>query len=362
MATTRRRFVQAVALLSGAVLAGCVSSRDDSSIGGFLDDAVPDGTGLTALAARRGEIVYCDGFGMADRDAGIRAGRDTVYDIGSITKQFTAAAILKLEMAGALSTTDRLSTFVDGLPKDKQDITLHQLLTHTAGLVDSLGDDYDVLSRDDMLAAAGHTAPRSTPGTEYSYSNVGYSVLAAIVEKAAGVGYETFLSTHLFAPAGMTRTGYVLPRWDPTDVAIEYDGTGAALGRPNEHPWDADGPYWNLRGNGGILSTAPDMFRWHRTLDGHDVLSETAKRKLFTPYVREDDGDSHYAYGWVILTPDGHQVAWHNGGNGYSYAEIALLPDDELMVFWATGAAKRNPGWNLEEVALTQGIVDRLRG
>lgn len=361
-ATTRRQFVQAVALLSGAALAGCASSRTGSSIDGFLDDAVPNGASLTALAARHGEIVYCDSFGMANRDAGIHAGRDTVYDIGSITKQFTAAAILKLEMAGTLSTSDRLSTFFDGMPNDKQDITLHQLLTHTAGLVDSLGDDYDVLSRDDMLTAAGHTALRSTPGTEYSYSNAGYSVLAAIIEKVSGVGYEEFLSTHLFAPAGMTRTGYVLPRWNPADVAIEYDGTGAAQGRPNEHPWDADGPYWNLRGNGGILSTAPDMFRWHHALDGHDVLSETAKRKLFKPYVREDESDSYYAYGWVILTADGHEVIWHNGGNGYSYAEIAILPDDELMVFWATGTAKKNPGWNLEEVALTQGIVDRLRG
>jgi CubicO group peptidase (beta-lactamase class C family) len=361
LAITRRQFVRTVALLSGAALAGCASPRDDDSIGGFLGDAVPDGAGLTALAARGGRLVYCDGFGMADRHAGIRAGRDTVYDIGSITKQFTAAAVLKLEMTGALTTADPLSRFVDGMPEDKRDITLHQLLTHTAGLVDSLGDDYDVLSRDDMLTAAASTALRSTPGTGYSYSNLGYSVLAAIVEQVSGVGYEKFLSANLFAPAGMTRTGYVLPRWDPADVAVEYDGTGAARGRPNEHPWDADGPYWNLRGNGGILSTAPDMFRWHLALDGHDVLSEEARRKLFTPYVREDDGDSYYAYGWVILTADGHEIAWHNGGNGYSYAEIARIPDTGLMIFWATGTAKKDHGWNLEEVALTQGIADRLR-
>lgn len=361
-ATTRRQFVLAAALLSGAGLGGCALPQASGSIGGFLDGAVPDGAGLTALAARRGEIVYCEGFGMADRDAGRRAGRDTVYDIGSITKQFTAAAVLKLEMTGALSTTDRLSRFVDGMPTDKGDITLHQLLTHTAGLDDALGDDYDVLSREDMLAATASAPLRSTPGTEYSYSNVGYSVLAAIVEKVSGVGYEQFLSTHLFAPAGMTRTGYVLPRWDPADVAVEYDGNGAARGRPNEHPWDADGPYWNLRGNGGILSTAPDMFRWHRALEGHDVLSETAKRKLFKPHVREDTGDSYYAYGWVILHEDGRPVAWHNGGNGYSYAEIARVADEGLMVFWATAAARKNDGWNLEEATLTQGIADRLRG
>lgn len=256
----------------------------------------------------------------------------------------------------------RTRDLVAGMPADKQDITLHQFLTHTAGLVDALGDDYDVLSRDDMLTAAARTPPRSAPGTAYRYSNLGYSVLAAIVEKVSGVGYEEFLSAHLFAPAGMTRTGYVLPQWDPAAVAVEYDDTGTARGRPNEHPWDTDGPYWNLRGNGGILSTAPDMFRWHRALEGREVLSGTARRKLFTPYVREDDGGSYYAYGRVILTADGHEVRWHNGGNGYSYAEIALLADDGLMVFWATAAARRDPGWNLEEAALTQGIADRLRG
>jgi CubicO group peptidase (beta-lactamase class C family) len=358
--TTRRQFMrQATVLLSGAALTGCSSSRSGGSMDGFLDDTVPDGASLTALAARGGKIVYCDGIGMANREDGIRAGRDTVYDIGSITKQFTAAAILKLEMAGELSTTDPLARFA---PNDNRDITLHQLLTHTAGLVDALGDDYDVLSRDDMLAAALRATPQSAPGTAYSYSNVGYSILAAVVEKVSGVGYEEFLSTQLFAPAGMTRTGYVLPQWAPADVAVEYDGTGKALGRPNERPWAEDGPYWNLRGNGGILSTAPDMFRWHLALNGHDVLSEKAKRKLFTPYVREGDDDSFYGYGWVILDEDGRKVAWHNGGNGYSYAEIALLPDEGLMLFWATAAARKDGGWNLEDASLTQGIADRLRG
>ena len=362
-ATTRRQFVaRAMGVLSGALLAtaaGCSPEPEAGSIEDLLTEKLPDGASLTAIAARRGEIVYCAGTGMADREAGIRAGRDTVYDIGSITKQFTATAILKLAMAGALSTADPIARFVD-VPEDKRGITLHQLLTHTAGLPDQLGDDYDVLTRSDMLAAAARSDLRAAPGEEYHYSNVGYSVLAAVVELVSGLGYEEYLATNLFTPAGMTHTGYLLPRWDT--VAVEYDDTGAPRGRPNERPWDTDGPYWNLRGNGGILSTAPDMYRWHRALAGQDILSETAKKKLFEPYVREEqDGDSYYGYGWVIMFDDGDRIAWHNGGNDRSYAELARYVDDELMVFWATNQVAGGDGWHLDELDLTQGMVAVLR-
>ena len=136
------------------------------------------------------------------------------------------------------------------------------MLTHTSGLVDVLGGDYERQTRGSMLAGALESELQARPGAEYAYSNVGYSVLAAIVEKASGIGYEEFLAKHLFAPAGMTQTGYVLPDWEPGQVAVEYDRQGRPHGRPLDHPWASDGPYWNLRGNGGLLSTARDMFRW----------------------------------------------------------------------------------------------------
>ncbi|MBB6171344.1 CubicO group peptidase (beta-lactamase class C family) [Nocardiopsis mwathae] len=379
--TTRRQFVgQAAALLSGAALTGaagavvgCTPAQDGSatpesdgghigdSIDGFLTETVPEGAGLTALAARHGEIVYCKGIGFADRESNIGAECDTVYDIGSITKQFTAAAILKLEMAGELATSDPLSDFVDGLPEDKQDITLHRLLTNTSGLVEQIGDDYDAQSRDGILAAAARSDLLSAPGTEYHYSNVGYSVLAAVIEMVSGIGYEEYLSRYLFVPAGMAHTGYVLPNWERTQVAVEYDAEGTPKGRPNDHLWDTDGPYWNLRGNGGILSTAPDMFRWHVALDGHGILSEAAKKKLFEPHVLEDDGETHYGYGWVVMVQDERKVVWHNGGNGSSYAEFARLIDEGVAVFWSTNHAEQDLRWNLEELELTQGMVDRLR-
>ena len=152
-----------------------------------------------------------------------------------------------------------------------------------------------------MLAGALAAPLVAPPGTRFHYSNVGYSVSAAIVERVSREPYERFLARHLFRPAGMRHTGYVLPRWKRRRVAVEYDRRGRSHGRPFEHPWAPDGPYWNLRGNGGLLSMARDMARWHRALEGDRVLGARAKRRLFAPRVPIPvagyDG-FRAAYGW----------------------------------------------------------------
>ena len=204
---------------------------------------------------------------------------------------------------------------------------------------------------------------RSTPGTEYHYSNLGYSILAAIVEKASGTSYEKFLANHLFGPAGMTQTGYVLPEWEPDQVAVEYDENGEPKGKPFDHPWAEDGPYWNLRGNGGLLSTARDMFRWHAALRGDEVLSKSAKDKMFEPHVPEEEGgDTYYGYGWVVSTTDDGRIVWHDGGNGWSLGIVAKFVDRGVMVFWVSNRAYKDGEWNLEDLEqeLTLGIAERV--
>jgi CubicO group peptidase (beta-lactamase class C family) len=361
-----------VALMTAVAFSGCGDDREDApgashrdpadaSLERFLARALPDGASGTLVAAREGDMVHCRGFGMADREARIPASCDTVYDIMSMTKQFTAAAILKLEMMGRLRVTDTIGRHLGRVPPDKREITLHQLLTHTSGLIDALGDDYDRQTRTSMLAAALKSELRAP---RYHYSNVGYSILAAIIEQVSGIGYEEFLKQHLFTPAGMTQTGYVLQEPRSDRVAVEYDALGEPQGRPFEHPWAADGPYWNLRGNGGLLSTARDMFRWHRALEGDEVLDQRAKQRLFKPHVLEEPGgDTHYGYGWVILRAGDGTAAWHNGGDGWSYGELARLLDRGVMVFWITNRYENDAaGWNLEQLGpkLTQGVADRV--
>jgi CubicO group peptidase (beta-lactamase class C family) len=330
------------------------------SVQRMVGNAWPAGAGGSVVAARDGEMVVCAGVGWADRQEKIAAGCDTAYDIMSMTKQFTAAGILKLEMMGRLELTDRISKHLGPVPHDKRGITVHHLLTHTAGLRESLGDDYERVTRDQVVRKAMRSGLASAPGAEYRYSNVGYSLLAAIIEQVTGQGYEEFLSARLFAPAGMTHTGYVLPAWRPDQVAVEYDRTGAARGRPFDHPWADDGPYWNLRGNGGLLSTARDMFKWHLALRGDRILDQGAKAMLFEPHVAEDDtGATSYGYGWVIA-PTGTlgEVAWHDGGNGWSYGEILRSLDEDVMVFWISNHAYQDGRWNLERRA--QRITARI--
>ncbi|WP_244177433.1 serine hydrolase domain-containing protein [Streptomyces atriruber] len=337
--------------------------RVDPAVDRYLDEALPKGPGITVAAARGDELKHCAGRGLADRAAKTPATCDTVYDVMSITKQFTVAAVLKLEMAGELRVTDRMDEYIGPVPEDKRDITLHQLLTHTSGLPESLGDDYDPASRAELLAGAKKARLRSAPGEEFHYSNAGYSVLAAIVERVSGQSYESFLAEHLFRPAGMTHTGYVLPAWERAQVAVEYDRHGRARGLPMDHPWAPDGPYWNLRGNGGMLSTARDMFRWHRALTGDTVLSATARQKLFAPQVRVPELDGSYGYGWVVVDPGDGRVAWHDGGNDWSLATVAEFRHRRIMVFWVSNHAYQKGTWNLEDdqLELTHGVAERVR-
>ncbi|WP_141578846.1 serine hydrolase [Actinomadura sp. WMMA1423] len=335
----------------------------DRSIARYLDRTLPAGPGGTVVAARGGELVHCKGFGLADRAAGTPATCDTVYDVMSITKQFTAAAIVKLEMMGRLRTTDRISTFLGPVPPDKRGITLHHLLTHTAGLPNGLGDDYDPVSRDEMLKEALKSKLLSRPGTEFHYSNTGFSVLAAVVEKVSGTSYERFLAKYLFAPAGMTRTGYVLPKFSWAQVAVEYDENGASQGRPFDHPWAADGPYWNLRGNGGMLSTGRDMFKWHRALLGGTILNAAAKAEMFQPHARIPGMRAAYGYGWGVLRTKDGRVVWHNGGNDWSFASYSRILRDGTMVYWVTNQVSQADQWNLEdsELEMNQALADRAR-
>lgn len=292
------------------------------------------------FVARGGRVVLKKGYGTADREAAAPYTAETVFDVGSITKQFTGAAVLKLEMQGKLSTADSLSKYLKGVPADKAGITLHHLLTHTAGLVPALGRDYDGLSRDEMVKKAMASKLLAAPGVRHEYSNVGYSLLAAVVELASGQSYERYLRENLFAPAGMTETGYLIPKWKREKLAVGYGKDGGRWGTPLDHPWDKDGPYWNLRGNGGILSTVGDLYNWHLALEGEKVLSKEAKAKYFAPHVREEPGGvSFYGYGWVVQkTPRGTSLIWHNGGNPFFFADFRRYTDENVVLIVATNS------------------------
>jgi CubicO group peptidase (beta-lactamase class C family) len=334
----------ALSLLSSVVAQQSSKNTVSGELGAKLDTQMRQlaekGFSGVVFVAKDGQIALNKGYGLADRESKTSYTADTVFDIGSITKQFTGAAILKLEMQGKLSTDDKISKYFKNVPPDKTDITLHHLLTHSAGLLDGLGEDYDKLTRDEMIKGALASRLQTAPGEKYAYSNLGYSLLAAIIEIVTKKPYEKYLSDNLFKPAGMNETGYVTPKWRRENLAAGYAKDGSRWGTPLDKTWDADGPYWNLRGNGGILSTAGDLYKWHLALAGEKILSTAAKEKYFAPHIKEQpEGVSFYGYGWVTQkTPWGTKMIWHNGGNEVFYADFRRFVDENVVVIVGTNS------------------------
>jgi CubicO group peptidase (beta-lactamase class C family) len=308
------------------------------------------------FVAKDGRIVLDKGYGVANKEQQIPYNPKTVFDIGSITKQFTGAAILKLEMQGKLRATDEIGKYFKDVPPDKAGITLHHLLTHSAGLIDVVGGDYEKITRDELIKQALASRLQSVPGAKYEYSNLGYSLLAAIIENVTGKSYERYLHDNLFKPAGMKKTGYVIPKWKRGNLAVGYNQDGSQWGTPLDQNWDTDGPFWNLRGNGGILSTAGDLYKWHLALEGEKILSKPAKEKYFASHIAESPkAVSFYGYGWVTQkTSRGTRLISHDGGNRFFYALFRRYIDENVVLIVATNSA--NPAL-MKDFAKVSGII-----
>lgn len=325
------------------LVAGCWSSaaaqQPDASavddIRQYLSRLETLGFAGVVVIARGGEPVLAQGYGLADRERGIPWSPGTVSTVGSITKQFTGAAIVLLAQQGKLSVEDPITKYFDDVPADKQAITLHQLLTHSSGIVDLVdADDWDPIGREEFIRRAMEQPLAFPPGEQYRYSNAGYSLLGAIIEQLSGASYESFLRAQLLVPSGMYETGYILPHWGEGRIAQGYRGQ-QRWGTVLERPLADDGPYWVLRANGGIHATAYDMLRWAGTLMTGTLLSPASLQTYWAPHMSEG-GDSYYGYGWVTYEADGHKIITHNGGNGILFADMEIVPTADLVIFLQT--------------------------
>ena len=298
----------------------------------------------TLLSAHGDAVTLTSGYGSADRERGIPFGPRTLFDIGSLTKQFTAAAILRLAADGRLTVHDSVGRFLRDVPPAKRGITLHHLLTHTSGLPMGLGGDYRRVSRDTLVARALAVGLASAPGARHAYSNVGYSLLAAVVEIASGLPYETFLQTRLFRPAGLRETGYTFAPSVRSRFAVGYVD-GARWGIGIDSTAATRGEFWNLLGNGGLQSSVEDLHRWARALRAGRVLPPGAVAELMRPHVlaireyREPGAPLYYGYGWYVWERRGKTVVFHDGSNGIFYASLRLYPDDDRMLAYGSNVS-----------------------
>jgi CubicO group peptidase (beta-lactamase class C family) len=307
-------------LLALAAAAGCAHGDSGSdAIGAYLEEQAAAGFSGAVLVRRGDDTLVERGLGLADRERGIPVAPETVFSIGSITKEFTAATVLRLAELGRLRVDDPLPRFLDGVPADKHAITVRQLLRHRSGLPEYSGlRDFERVSRADGIRTILDLPLVFAPGTQELYSNPGYTLLAAIVEEASGRTWEQAVREHVYVPAGMTRSGFYGERRRPSaEVAIGYEGSSAAA----RNAPDGWGPAsWSLKGAGGAVSTAGDLARWVDALRGGRLLRASSR---------------------AIALPDPRGVLAYGGANMFGFNAVVHEAPDALVVVLSNSSAPR---------------------
>lgn len=284
------------------------------------------------LVAKNDSIIFNKAYGKKNNQENGFNDINTVFDICSITKQFTAAAILKLSKLNKLSVTDKLSKYFGNVPKNKENITIHHLLTHSSGLKSDVGNDYDAITEEKFLKKVFRSKLLNPVGEKFNYSNLGYSLLGLIIEKVSGLDYESFLNTEIFEPSKMYHTGYIIPNWKNNEVANGFLD-GAIAKKPNEENWSKKGPYLNLKANGGILSNANDMFLWSKAIRDNLVLDASTTSKYLQPHLKTESLYSSYGYGWGIENNDSeNKLVLHGGASDLFASDMWMYPKKGITI------------------------------
>ena len=292
----------------------------------------------SALAARDGKVIFSKGYGLANAELEAPNTPQTKFRLGSITKQFTAAAILLLQERGKLGVQDPICKYVDACPAAWSDVTIHHLLSHTGGIPNFTNfPDYQPkmmmpVTTQEMIARFKDKPLDFKPGEKWSYSNSGYFLLGCIIEKAAGESYESFLQKNIFEPLKMTSTGY-----DHFDTILKNRATGYSLRKGkmvNSAYLDMTQPY----SAGSLYSTVEDLFLWNEALYSNKLLSAKSREAMMTPI----KGD--YAYGLGVQTKSGRKVISHGGGiNGFN-TFLARFPAEKVTIVVLRNADYGSPG------------------
>ena len=300
--------------------------------------------GVALVVVERGRVVKAAGYGFADREAKVPVTPDTVFKIGSVSKQFIASGIMLLVRQGKVHLDDPIASFFDDLPASWRPTTVRHLLTHTSGLLRE-SPAFDPLSdkSDAEVIRAAYTAPlHFPPGARWEYSNVGYYALAEIIHKASGRPWTEFIDETIFRPAGMTITF-------PTNTARSIPGMAVGYtGNDNISP----APHWvALRPSGAFLSTVLDLARWEATLYTDRVLTSAERDVMWTPVQLNDKTQAPYGFGWHLDGGRGQRRIWHGGGLPGFISNYVRYPDEGLTVIALTNGDDTDIGHIANSVA-----------
>jgi CubicO group peptidase (beta-lactamase class C family) len=327
--------------------AGTQDSQAAHAIDALLTAAYPaDQPGAAIIVVKDGAVVFRKAYGLANLELGVPLQPEHVFALASLSKPFTAAAVLKLAEERKLSLTDDITKFLPAYPTHGHTITIEHLLTHTSGLSAlSETSDYrasaaqesplvDVL--DDWIK---DLPPDFAPGERWAYSNWGYNLLGAIIERASGTSYAAWLEDRLFKPAGMTHTAYNDRRRIIPMRATGYEQQGDQIVNlaPIRYRVFLPG------GAATLVSTVDDLARWNDALDSGRVLSPASTERMFTSFRLKDGSETHYGYGWDLGSYEGHRVQEHAGGTFGFLSYMVRMPQDHLFVAILTNRSFATP-------------------
>lgn len=310
--------------------------------------------GLSLCITRDGQVVKAQGYGLANVEHQVPAKTETVYQSGSVGKQFTAAALMMLVEAGKVGLEDPISKYFGGAPDTWKGITVRHLLTHTSGIKDwentGVLDYRKDYTEGELLKVATTLPPDFPPGTQWSYSNTGYVLLGILAHRVTGSFYGDFLRERVFGPLGMTSTRVI----SEADIVPNRAG-GYTLERGVLKNQEWVSPSLNTTADGSLYLTVLDMAKWSAALDGDRLLSRASLTQMWTP-VRLTNGTTHpYGFAFDLEEQRGQPTIEHGGSWQGFRAAIARYPDEKLAVMVLSNLAQAQPEQIAHGIA---GVVD----
>jgi len=310
-----------------------------------------NGPGGTFLVAKAGDIIYQKSFGKANLELNVDLTAENVYQIGSMTKQFTAISILILEEKGTLNVNDPISKYIPDYPMGEK-ITIHHLLTHTSGIKDftkmkSLQEISQKEMTPKMMVDFFKNEPVDfEPGAKFDYNNSGYVLLGYIIELVSGETYEDFVQKNIFDKAGMTQSSYASDRKIITKRAYGYQKKESRYVNKTQISFSV--PF----SSGSLMSTTGDMLKWQNALNKNLLLNAKTIKKAFTKYKLNNGQEFTYGYGWHLREVNGVTTRQH-GGSIFGFKSMGVyIPSEDIYVVGLSNCDCNSPTQVTEDIAL----------
>lgn len=346
-------------------VSGAATASPWADVQRFLKERVVDGEpGFAVLVASKGNPKFSMASGLANVDSEEPITLDTPFYVASVGKAITATATMSLVESGALSLEDTVGQHLQWAPEYLRPVTLHQLLTHTAGVrdyPDELAGYTECLSNEHIkFWLLGQRILDFEPGTAFSYSNSGFVLLAEIVEAAAGKGFEDVIAERVFGPAGMKRSAVVGARFNiPSGSALGYS-------RNENEGWRSNGYDQCTEGPGGVYASANDLLAFDRALTENRLLSRETKSSMFTPASIDDGSLTPFSPGWISGTvtrgPLKGQEARQVLGNLNGFAAaFRRFPAPDVTIIWLSNRGEPLFDAGIEDAAAAAGLFERPR-